>query len=311
MVLMKNPKSPVLLIVFNRPHLTKLALKCVEIYKPERLYIVADGPRLGNSKDNFLCKETRRLFDNLSWDCEIIRNFREENLGCRRSVSEGISWFFSCEEKGIILEDDIEVSKSFFYFCDELLEKYKDEERVSMITGTDFSFGQWSPRASYGFSYYSNIWGWATWRRAWKDYDVDIKDFSESDPALFAKLDLDNKEIKFWKNIFALVKGMKIDTWDFQWVYTNFKLKRVSINPKVNMVSNLGFASDATHTNTTKSKLSRMPRYDIDFPLNHPDLIQIDKQLMSYSRNIFLKNAILSIIINFLSFFKNRFWFNK
>lgn len=164
-------------MIFNRPDLTKISFEKIREYKPNLLYIAADGPRKDHKNEKELCDQARNIIEKIDWKCELKTLFREKNLGCKLAVSSAISWFFEHEEQGIILEDDVLVEFSFFTLCEELLEKYKNEEKISMISADNFSFGKCKTQGSYHFSYYSHVWGWATWRRAWKDYDVDLKNF--------------------------------------------------------------------------------------------------------------------------------------
>ncbi len=165
-------RSPVLFLVFNRPDSTRKVFDAIRSARPPKLYITADGPRPDRPAEAKLCSEVRAIASAVDWPCEVKTLFRESNLGCKAGVSSGITWFFSHEDEGIILEDDVLPVPTFFNFCDEMLERYRDDARVSMISGCNLISNHFSPKQSYFFSRYNLIWGWATWRRAWQHYDV-------------------------------------------------------------------------------------------------------------------------------------------
>jgi hypothetical protein len=271
-------KTPILFIIFNRPSTTKKVFEEIRKIKPKKLYIVADGPREWKAGDDELCQETRNIVDGIDWPCEVFKNFSDKNIGCKNRVSSGIDWFFEHEERGIILEDDCLPSKSFFYFCEEMLNRYQDNERIGMISGNNFQFGKIKNDASYYFSKYSHIWGWATWRRAWKKYDVNIREWKSNKGVLKKTFPNDLKSQIYWKMIFSDVYSGEIDTWDYQWTYTCFANNFISVMPSVNLVSNIGFSdSDSTHTKR-KDKFSEMVRYELNFPLKHPRTIEVNNQ---------------------------------
>jgi len=267
---MENYRTPILFLIFNRPECTRDTFAAISKIKPQKLYIAADGPRAGKNGEKELCEKTREIVQKIDWDCEVKTLFRESNLGCKDAVSSAITWFFEAEEMGIILEDDCLPSQSFFPFCRELLLKYKDDERVWHIDGTTSQKGV--PGASYQFSKYCLIWGWATWRRAWKNYDPDIKSFPE-----FREQNIMNRvwrkpEVRrFWLNNLNSVYTHKVDTWDFQWLYTVWKNNGMSIRPAVNLVKNIGFDINATHTVTTNELLLGLKKEEMVFPLQHPE----------------------------------------
>jgi hypothetical protein len=243
-------KAAVLLLIFNRPDTTLRVFDEIKKAKPGKLYISADGPRIGNLKDADLCKEARLVIEQVDWDCVILTSFKDENLGCKMSVSSAISWFFEDEEEGIILEDDCLPVNSFFYFCDAMLERYRHDNRVSTETGTNLQDCKKWGAASYYFSQFSNIWGWATWKRFWKNYDPSLKKYGEEEAAFqLRKIFTDRFLLEAWIKIFQDVKANKIDTWDFQLQFLTFFENGLCVTPNVNLVSNIGFRTDATHTN--------------------------------------------------------------
>ncbi|MFC6102657.1 nucleotide-diphospho-sugar transferase [Olivibacter domesticus] len=244
-------KSPVLFLNFNRPDLTFQVFQKIRAVKPSRLYIAFDGPRQDRPDDLKLCREVRKITEAIDWDCNVERLYRTENLGCKAAVSSAISWFFEQEIEGIILEDDCLPEESFFYFCDQMLTKYRYDTRVFTITGTNLQDGKRWGNASYYFSQYSNIWGWATWRRVWENYDANLAKYNENDIAEHLNNLFSNKFlVESWMEIFKKLKAGEIDTWDYQLNFYTFFGNGLCITPNVNLISNIGFRSDATHVNT-------------------------------------------------------------
>ncbi len=268
--------------------------------KPPRIYLASDGAREGKANpqgisESTLVQEVRAfLLDSIDWDCAVHTRFLDSNLGCKIAVSSAISWFFEHEEQGIILEDDCLPTLSFFRFCDELLARYRDEERVMMISGwsaLDFapnpSVELLSPKArlqeDYCFSKYNHIWGWASWARAWRKYELESSDFTKD----FAHFDFSSAfERRSWRKIFGAYYGGKIDTWDYPWIFSIWKSCGLCVYPKNNMIKNIGFnRKDAAHTHGD-SKFATMPSYELSFPLTHPSHIAPNPALDSLNFTI-------------------------
>ncbi len=275
----KPLNTPVLFIIFRRLDTTKQVFEQIRKAKPPKIYIAADGARENIPGEYEKVKEVRNyVLNNIDWDCEVKTLFREKNLGCGHAVSEAITWFFENEEMGIILEDDTVPSLSFFWFCEELLNRYKDDLRIWQVSGTNFHFGWKRDKDySYYFSYYGAIWGWATWRNRWEKYDFNMRYLDE----LIAKNYLwdlfgNQREADSRINIFKQIRN-GLDTWDFQWTYTKLTNSGLSIVPVVNLIKNIGFREDATHTRTVKDKKAEMENYEIEFPLKHPHFVIRDK----------------------------------
>ena len=241
-------KTPILLLIFNRPdNLTKI-IKILEKIKPSKIYISADGPRFHNSEDSKLCKDSRKLFSKLNWKCKVKKNFLGKNYGCRDAVSKGISWFFRNEKCGIILEDDCLPSKDFFKFCEKNLRKYYKHYRIGCITGNNFQ-NKVNIRETYYFSRYPHCWGWATWSRAWKKYQKDINFWPNyKNTEDWRNYFDDSIEQRYWTKIFNNTFLKKIDSWAYPWTISLWKNKMLTITPKSNLVKNVGFNHDATHT---------------------------------------------------------------
>jgi hypothetical protein len=268
-------KTAVLFMVFNRLGTAKQVFQEIRQAKPPRLYIACDGARLNNEKDARNVSAVRDyIIENIDWECEVKTLFRDRNLGCKYSVSGAITWFFKHEESGIILEDDCLPSQSFFWFCEELLEKYKTDLRVWHIGGTN-PIDSNSTSSEYYFSEYNRIWGWASWRRAWAVYDVEIKDWPAiSKTGVLESLLGISESKKFTKIMWKVFDG-EIDTWDYQWLLLRL-LHGKAIIPNVNLISNIGFGQDATHTFDDESLLANIEKGEILFPLKHPHYLVVD-----------------------------------
>ena len=290
-------KVPVLFLIFNRPDTTKQVFDEIRKAQPAQLFVAADGPRKDRPTDYELCKKTRDILQQVDWDCKVSTLFRDENLGCKKGVSSAIDWFFSSVDKGIILEDDCVPNQSFFLFCQELLERYRDDERIMMISGDNFQFGKRRTNCSYYFSKYFHIWGWATWKRAWNHYDIDMKLWPEIKEGRWLKDILkDNKTEKFWEKIFENTYLGKINTWDYQWVFSCWIQNGLSILPNVNLVKNIGFDGTATHTKG-RNKQANLPVNSLPFPLINPEFIIIDNDADTRTQVLLMQNRdILHLI---------------
>ncbi len=242
--------TPILFLIFNRKDTTEKVFKRIREIKPKYLFIAADGPRANKDGENEKCKQTRNIVSQIDWDCDVKTLFRDKNLGCKIAVSSAITWFFSHVEQGIILEDDCLPHASFFKYCETLLNRYKNDEDVMHIGGNNFSYkNNWFKKEQYYFSAYSLIWGWATWRRAWNKYDINL---TESDFLLksskIEKYLKTSVEINYWRDHFDKVKYYNLSTWDYSWQYTIWQNNGLTVLPFKNMVENIGFGDDATHT---------------------------------------------------------------
>lgn len=241
-------KTPVLFLIFNRPDLTRKVFSVIREAEPSKLFIGADGPRLDKPDDIAKCQETREIVKQVDWDCQVKTLFCDNNLGCRVAISSAIDWFFESVDEGIILEDDCLPSKSFFWFCQELLEKYRNDERIMQINGNNYLFGKNQIKESYYFSKLNGCWGWATWRRAWEYFDGKMKGFARFKEERQIDNYLDNKEISEWLMSY-LEEATKLNCgiWSTQWTYAIIIRNGLSITPAVNLVQNIGFGEDATH----------------------------------------------------------------
>ncbi len=287
--------TPVLLIVFNRPHLTSKVLDSLLALKPSVLYVAADGPRKDKEEDIKRCAETRALIDSkITWPCEVKKRFLKENMGCGKAVSTAISWFFNENEYGIILEDDCLPDPSFYPFCEQLLWKYKNDKEIMHIGGANFQDGKKRGDASYYFSSEIHVWGWASWKRAWSVYDYNTSGLQQFiNTGKIKKYYQDKKIIRYWYTIFQRMQMHAIDTWDYQWRYAIWNAGGLAIIPQKNLVSNIGFGADATHTSVTANS-DNVPRYAIESVLVHPAAVIRDTAADLYTFDQHYKPGIVN-----------------
>lgn len=278
---MKNLNTPILFLIFNRPEITLQVFHAIRYVKPSYLYIAADGPRKNKEGEEQKCNSAREIVSQIDWKCEVKYLLRDTNLGCKTAVSSAINWFFSHVEEGIILEDDCLPDPSFFWYCESLLTYYRNNETIMHISGVDFQPEENKTNQSYYYSKYPLIWGWATWRRAWASYDVTMNDYLNKNIVNKIKKKLKNKKVvKFWFNNFQKVINNEINTWDYQWVYAILKSDGICISPNINLISNIGFNKDATHTKN-KSDVSELPLECISVII-HPKILQINEKADNY-----------------------------
>jgi hypothetical protein len=292
--------TPVVLIIYKRPETTARVLAEIAKAKPPKLLVIADGPRPGIPGEEEKITATRAVIDRVDWDCEVLKNYAETNLGLRIRPSSGLSWVFENVGEAIILEDDCLPHPTFFRFCEELLEKYRHDKRIMMISGDNFQFGKRRNSFSYYFSRFSHIWGWASWRRAWQYYDYNMHLWPEiRENNLLQNIIIGTNALDYWNNIFQSVYDKKIDTWDFQWLFACWIQSGLCIIPNGNLVSNLGFGPSATHTKTG-DHLACLPSVQMNFPLRHPTFIlqNVEADTYTFEKIYFmpLRKRILQLI---------------
>lgn len=270
---------PILLLIFKREDSTLKVLDEIRKQKPKYLFVAADGPRENNEDDIENCEKTRQaVLENIDWDCEVKTLFRDHNRGCGYGPAEAITWFFEQVEHGIILEDDIIPSQTFFSFCEELLIKYKDDEKVMSIAGTNFVSQTYTSSESYNFTNYAGGWGWASWRRAWKYYDYNISAWENPKVKKIIRNKFSLAGYHFWKEAFDMVCNKNINhIWDYQWAFCKMANDGIGIIPSKNLTTNIGFGEDATHTfDASQDILIANVNEEIHFPLIHPSEIKIN-----------------------------------
>jgi hypothetical protein len=276
-------ESPVVFIIFKRPNTTKEVFDAISRAKPKKLLIVADGPRHSDEAEK--CRQARAIAEQVTWDCEVLKNYSETNMGCMRRIISGLDWAFSQVEEAIILEDDCVPAPSFFHFCQTLLEYYRNDERIMMISGCNFQFGRKRTDYSYYFSKHIFITGWATWRRAWRHCDVDMKAWPEFKREGFMRsLCEDPYEQKNVTQIFdAAYEGRCPTAWCPYWAFACWSQNGLSINPNSNLISNIGDGPDGTNC-LEEGPLSRMPTTDI-WEIKHPPFVARHRDADDYAFN--------------------------
>lgn len=267
----KEFDTPILFLVFNRPDTTKRAFEAIKKIRPKKLFIAADGPRQDRLEDIECCAEVRNIVNNIDWPCDVKKLFQDKNLGCRIAPPTAIDWFFNNIEEGIILEDDCVPDASFFYFCQELLSRYRDDEQVAIISGSSLIPFKTNNNDSYRFSIYPLLWGWATWRRVWLKHDINMSSY----PDFIKKNRIQSitkvKIIqKYWLTLFDKSYQKLLNTWDYPLLYSVWNSNRLSIIPSENMITNIGFSSDATHTKNPNHPFNNLIAKETTFPLIHP-----------------------------------------
>lgn len=290
---------PILFLIFNRPDTTKIVFERIREIKPKVLFVSADGPRESKLNENLLCEQTRAIINSVDWDCEVKTNFSSINLGCKKAVSSAITWFFNNVESGIILEDDCVPDLSFFQFCKTLLDKYKYDERIMHIGGTNFQDGKIRGNGSYYFSRISHVWGWATWKRAWNLYDVNIKDLPDFiNENVLKNIFTSPRMQQYYLRDFKMVYNQQKDTWDYQWSYTVIKNNGLSIIPNKNLVTNIGFSENATHT-VYRTELAERKAESIN-EIIHPKFFYSDKEADLYTFNKYMGISKFKKLMNLL-----------
>ncbi|MEL7354099.1 MAG: glycosyltransferase family 2 protein [Cyanobacteria bacterium J06560_5] len=271
-----STKTPVVLLIYKRPSTTEKVFQAIREAAPEKLLIVANAPRPDNKNEKELCMAARSIVNRVDWDCEVLQNYADSYLSCKQRITSGLDWVFDNVDEAIILEDDCVPHPSFFRYCHELLDYYRHDERVMTIAGTHYQVPRRSPQDSYFFSRYNMFWGWATWRRAWKLFDLDMTSW----PIVCKTNRLqdileDRRAVQHWQKEFQKVYD-GYDTWDWQWVLSMWLQSGLTIVPNTNLVSNIGFGLDSAHTQDVYDWRASMPLKSMSFPLTHPDFILQD-----------------------------------
>jgi len=299
-------QTPVAFFVFNRPGTTKRVFDAIAQAKPRQLFVVADGPRDSMPGEADICAEVRDIIKQVDWDCDVVTQYSENNLGCKVRISSGLDWVFSQVEEAIILEDDCLPVPDFFLFCEKMLEKYRHDEHIMLISGTNVFLDEWSRKTkdSYMFSRYFSIWGWASWRRAWKLYDINMTKWpaykKEKSLSSFYPRKYMTRYISF---LFDQSYSGKMNSWDTQLFYSFLFNEGVSVVPVVNLISNIGLSG--THTLGLKDKKRRKKKDVINRPvfsldctkLKHPSSNYYDGKYDAglfrlYFRGLWLKRVV-------------------
>jgi len=244
-------KSAVLFLIFNRPDTTSKVFEKIRKAAPPRLYVAADGYRRDVDGEIEKCDKAKLIATSVDWDCEVFTLFREDNIGCKYGVSASIDWFFEYEEEGVILEDDIVPCDGFFDYCDKALDRYRDDDKVGMISGHSIvnknGFAS-VDKSECKFVYYALVWGWATWKKVWNDYDVSISSWGNDEKSFLFERFKSDVYVGIWTNIYDKVFSGSVNAWSFQLYYLMHKSNLFALVPPYNLIDNIGYGIDATHT---------------------------------------------------------------
>jgi hypothetical protein len=276
-------RTPVAFVIFNRPDRAARVFEAIKAARPPKLFVIADGPRPASATDNENCTATRAVVDRVDWPCEVVRRFADANIGLRRNVAEGMDWVFGQTASAIILEDDCVPDPTFFQFCEELLERYAEDAHVGAISGTNLDPAKTaSPdTASYYFSRFCHIWGWATWQRAWRLCDHEVREWATVRDTNWLSSRVETRTAEnFWRRQFddSLARHPHgLNTWDVAWVFSCWRHQMLSVVPRSNLVANLGFGADATHTKR-KTRAANVPVVSMRFPLRHPAAVEVNAE---------------------------------
>lgn len=274
-------QTPVLLLIQRRPEQTARVLSAIRQARPAQLLVAADGP-----EEDGGCAQTRRLvLEGIDWPCEVETRFSKTKLGCKRAVSSALDWAFGRHEELIILEDDCVPNPSFFLFCDEMLGRYRHSSQVMQICGSNL-LGLQQGQQSYYFSRFGPIWGWASWRRAWQVYEVDLKMWPEVlQSGKLRQLCPEPFEAGWRREVLDEVHQGRVDTWDYQWAFAKLARGGLNIIPACNLISNVGFGPQATHTRNADDPRAGLPTQELQPPWGHPDDVsawrEADQQYLS------------------------------
>lgn len=267
-------KTPIILIIYKRLGTTLKVFERIKQIKPTKLYLIADGPK--NIEEGKKCLEVRNIIENIiDWKCDLIKVYSDTNLGCAKRIQTGLDYVFENEEMAVILEDDTLPDPSFFNFCEELLKRYKDDLRVAHISGCNLYSNAVNFKESYCFSSVVNIWGWATWKRSWKNFDLSMSSWQDDDQiSLLNNWCVSHRQKNGLRKMFDLhCKNDDPWTWDYQWIYSCWKNNGLSINPSSNLVSNIGIGPNATNTKSSVDiEIYPSTLGAISFPLRHPNI---------------------------------------
>jgi len=278
--------TPVALIIFNRPEAARRVLAAVRKVKPSQLFVIADGVRVNNPEEAKNCELARKVIEEVDWECQIQKKYGQVNLGCGKAPAEGISWVFEHVPECIILEDDCVPEPTFFRFCAELLDKYRQDSRVMMISGNHHLLQKKQIEDSYFFSRNTQTWGWATWKRAWNFYDYDMAVWPQIKNTHWLERILGSRQLaKYWECLFdRCYKDQNRDYWDYQWTLCCWAQNGLNIIPDRNLVTNIGFGDlGGIHFSKDCCSFGNLPTYEMKFPLRHPSVmiqhIEADRQI--------------------------------
>lgn len=291
-------KTPVVLIIFNRPHHTEKVFEVIRQAQPSKLLVIADGPRPNRPEDKQKCASARAIIERVDWECQVFKNYSDINLGCDPRIIDGLNWVFDTVEEAIILEDDCIPHPTFFTYCEELIDRYRHDPRVMNISGQNVLFGRKRTDYSYYFSRFTLCWGWATWRRSWQYFDVNLKLWPEVRDKRFMKDILEDPyAVKVWERTAQMLYDGRLTGWDFKWMFSCWLQNGLCLISDRNLITNIGYGAEATHIHDETDPYIKMAIEAMDFPLKHPPFILRDleadrftqRTLFDYDPNIFKK----------------------
>ena len=306
---------PISFHIFNRPELTRKVFEVIKKIKPSKIFITADGPRKNIEGEEDKCMEVKLILNEIDWECDIFKNFSEDNKGSYKSTSEGITWVFKHVDSAIILEDDCIPHISFFRYCQDLLNYYKDDKRIAAISGNNFQPVESTTQYSYDFSRYALIWGWATWKESWNKIDFNMQDWPKFkkmkglDSVFYRKHEREHW-YKFYQDMY---EGKSKPHWDFQFLLSCFMNNAMTILPNKNLVTNVGFGVEASN-NKLQTKFNSFKLNEIKFPLDHPSIMcrnvvaddYIEKLMFTGGIKARIKRKIISFMPKKIYFFLRR-----
>ncbi len=269
--------KPVLFLIFNRLDTTKQVFEAIRQAKPPRFYIACDGAREDKKGEAEKVQMVRDfVLSNIDWKCEVKTLFQEENLGCRLAVSDALNWFFNKEEDGIVLEDDCLPTQNFFNYCSQMLELYKNDTRIGLISGFNIKGSHKDTSNDYFFSNLGGIWGWASWRRVWKYFNFDSMQ-NWMNPEV-RNLFLYNYGDTFFQSrnpIYNHMVNKKIDSWAYHFSIVRALNSFIAVVPSKNLIKNIGINDlNATHTTSQDFYLETLQTYDnLSFPLKENTIV--------------------------------------
>ena len=290
---------PILLVVFNRKEIALASFEHIRRQRPKRLYIASDGARSDKIGEKEIVDDIRKtILDSIDWDCEVKTLFQSVNLGCGIGVFTAINWLFDNEKWGVIIEDDCICNDSFFKFMEEMLLRYEDDCRIGMVAGFN-GVGSAHMQHSYTFSRYKACWGWATWRRAWRNMDMKMSwRGTEQERSILHNMGGNGRDIHYWQYRLRCIDENYVSAWDWQWYFSLAAQNQLCIFPSVSLVSNIGFGADATHTSIVGSNSFQKSAGKLTFPLSHPQKIlpdtTFDRQFYKYNHTFY--NFIIQLI---------------
>jgi hypothetical protein len=291
-------KTPVVLIIFNRPHHTEKVFEVVRQAQPAKLLVIADGPRPHRSEDQEKCAATRAIIERVDWDCQVFKNYSDINLTCDSRIIDGLNWVFDTVEEAIILEDDCIPHPTFFPYCEALLDRYRHDERIMNISGQNVLFGRQRTEYSYYFSRFTLCWGWATWKRSWQYFDIDLKLWPKiRDKRFMTDILEDPYAVKVWQRTAQMLYDGQLTGWDFKWMFACWLQNGLCIIPNGNLVTNIGYGLEATHIHNENDPYIKMATEAMNFPLKQPPFVIRDleadkftqRTLFDYDPNILKK----------------------